>query len=333
MSQPNAAPIESPNLKNVPLSSISPSTKNPRLTLEKKKFAELKASIMSNGLLQPIAVRVVDDNFEIVGGHRRYFAVKELAHEHPDDARFASVPVLVIDAADQGVAALRLAENVNRADLAPREVAEGIIDALESGMTEEELAARLGWGIRNVYRYTQFHEAPAWLREFAVRVPNPVKKVDDAGNPVINPKTGAAIMVDDDLPALLFTHVHELVTLYNVLHQHDVQQLDEIGESYKPQAEKTVRKLARAASKEEWSAVRLRKEIARVKDPPSGTTSSRSQKNGAQKSSAPFTVTKERVAIDLTRTLNDAQRADLANLLTTALSAFGIMAVKIDDAR
>jgi ParB/RepB/Spo0J family partition protein len=325
------APPEMSNLKNVPLASLSTSTKNPRLTLEKKAFDELKASIKNNGLLQPIAVRVVDDNFEIVGGHRRYLATKELAHEHPDDPRFATIPALVIDAQDERVAAMRLAENVNRANLTTKEIAEGVMDALESGLTEAELAERLGWGLRKVYQYTQFHAAPPWLQEFAKAVVHEVKKLDEAGHVVIDAKTGAAATTKEKLPALSFTHVFELLTLYNVLHQHDVQQLDELGESHRPQAERTIRRLALSAAKEEWSAARLRKEISRVKDPPAGTPASRSKNGGAQRSSAPFTITKERIAIDLTRALSEEERATLASSLTTALSTFGIMAVKIDD--
>jgi ParB/RepB/Spo0J family partition protein len=321
-------------LINIRLEAVRESPKNPRLAIKKAAFDELKASIFANGLLQPIGVRVVDGTYEIVGGHRRFLAVSELAHEHPADSRFETVPALVIEASDERVAALRLAENVNREDLSPHEVAEGVIDALETGITEEELAERLGWGKRNVYRYTEFHAAPPWLKEFTKSVPDPVKKLDEQGNVMIDAATGTPKMDVKKLPALSFTHVTDLITLYNTLHDHDDEQFVALGSAYKPKAELVINNLARAASKEEWSTLRLRKEIACVKAPPAETPASQqAKKRGAQKSSAPFSITKERVAIDLGRAYSDEERAALASALTTALSALGIMAVKIDDAR
>jgi ParB/RepB/Spo0J family partition protein len=255
-------------LINVRLDAIRESPKNPRLTIKKNAFDELKASIFANGLLQPIAVRLVDDAHEIVGGHRRFLAVKELAQEHPGDGRFETVPALVIDASDERVAALRLAENVNREDLSPHEVAEGVMDALETGITEEELAESLGWGKRNVYRYTEFHGAPPWLDEFTRSVPDPVKKLDDQGKVVIDAATGKPKTDVKKLPALSITHVTDLITLYNTLHEHDEQKFVELGSAYKAKAELVIHTLARTAAKEEWSTLRLRKEIASVKAPP-----------------------------------------------------------------
>ena len=166
------------SLRQIPMNDLAPATANPRMKLDAGAFLELKKSILKNGLLQPIAVRAAGDGYEIVGGHRRYHAVKELAHEHPNDARFATIAALVVDAGDQRVAAMRLAENINRADLSPLEIAEGVADALENGMTEDELAESLGWAKRNVYRYKQFHDAPGWLKAFATEVPHASKKLD-----------------------------------------------------------------------------------------------------------------------------------------------------------
>ncbi len=178
---------------NIPLNRVAPSIANPRMTLDKEALQELMKSIATNGLLQPIAVRVAGDKYEIVGGHRRFHAVQELARKHPEDARFATIAALVVNLADKQIAGARLAENISRADLSPLEIAEGIADALDKGMTQVELAQSLGWEERNVYRYRQFHQAPAWLKAFGSVVPSPVKKLDEAGVPVLDPVTEAQV--------------------------------------------------------------------------------------------------------------------------------------------
>ena len=293
------------------------------MTLDREAFKELKRSIFQNGLLQPIAVRVASDNYEIVGGHRRFLAVNELAHEHPDDPRFATIAALVVDLADTRVAAARLAENINRANLNPLEIAEGIADALENGMTEEELAESLGWATRNVYRYRQFHAAPGWLKAFATEVPLARKRLDEHGAPVLNAVTDTPVHDVEKLPGLAFTHLFQLLTFYNRLREADELELHERGgERFKPQAERTIKKLARAAAKEEWSIAKLRAEIKRIAEPTPRTPTSHA--------SPAFVITKERVAIDLNR-LGGAERGEMAEKLSAALLAAGFAQVVISD--
>jgi ParB/RepB/Spo0J family partition protein len=311
-------------MRELSLDAVAPSASNPRMTLDKDAFKELKRSIHMNGLLQPIAVRVAGDNFEIVGGHRRYLALRELAHENPNDPRFATIAALIVDVADVRIAAARLAENINRADLNAIEIAEGIADALESGMTDKELAESLGWqDRRNVYRYRQFHSAPAWLKEFATEVPVAAKKVDEHGAPVIDDVTDAQVHDIKKAPGLPLTHLLELLRLYNILRDADELELRENGgEDFKPRAERTVKKLARAAAQDGWSIVRLRAEIKRTKDPAPRTPASRN--NGC-------VITDARASLDLKRPLARNERDDLAPRLTKALAALGYTMVVIGD--
>jgi ParB/RepB/Spo0J family partition protein len=314
-------------LVHLPIDSVAPSVANPRLTLDPESMAALKKSIEKNGLLQPIAVRVVGDAYEILGGHRRYYAMREIAREYPNDARFATIPALVVDVLDNRVAAARLAENINRADLNPLEVAEGVADALENGMTEEELAESLGWGRRNVYRYKQFHAAPAWLKAFATEVQNPVKRMKD-GVVVRDELTGAIKYDVEKLPRLPVTHLDELLILYNALHDVDTKELAEKGgDGFRPRAEPTVKKLARTAAKELWSAAKMRAECARIKRP-------KLAKDGGKEDAAtkpPFTITKERASLDLTRALSPSERKELVAKLTPALKALGFKKVSVRD--
>ncbi|WP_439611474.1 ParB/RepB/Spo0J family partition protein [Reyranella sp.] len=101
----------------VPLSIIDPSPDNPRKTFDKDALAELAASIAEQGLLQPLVVRPNGGRFTIVAGERRFRA---LTLNGADDAL-----CMVREGADDGnTRALRIIENLQRADIKPMEEAE-----------------------------------------------------------------------------------------------------------------------------------------------------------------------------------------------------------------
>ena len=255
-------------LLHLRLTEAVPSNTNPRLNLETEPFDELKNSILQNGLLQPIVVRPIGDTYEIISGHRRYAAVCALHAERPDDKRFTRIAAVVRDVEDSLVPVLQLAENINRSDLSPTEIADGIGNALRGGATQERLAEQLGWTRRQIGRYVQLNDAPLWLKQMTKEVRVTKKKLDAAGKPVIDPKTNKAVLATEKHHGIAFTYVVQLVMLYNVLHEHDCLQLEELGgENFKPQAERVVRRLATAAVVEGWTNAKLVTEIKRAKDP------------------------------------------------------------------
>src|SRR5688500_9662156 len=69
--QAGAAPMQS-----VPISLLDASPRNPRR--DSADVAELADSMRAHGLLQPIVVRPLNDRFEIVAGHRRVEAARQL---------------------------------------------------------------------------------------------------------------------------------------------------------------------------------------------------------------------------------------------------------------
>ena len=58
----------------LPLSQIRTNENQPRKSFDQNKLNELADSIRQNGVLQPILVRKVGDQYEIVAGERRYQA-------------------------------------------------------------------------------------------------------------------------------------------------------------------------------------------------------------------------------------------------------------------
>jgi ParB family chromosome partitioning protein len=93
----------------IELKKIHPSKLNPRLEVNIERLNELAASIREVGLLQPIIVRPLKDEFEVVLGERRYRASQQAGLE--------KVPAIVREYGDDEVVQLNLIENVQREDL------------------------------------------------------------------------------------------------------------------------------------------------------------------------------------------------------------------------
>jgi ParB family chromosome partitioning protein len=71
----------SETIMEIDLKKIRPSKLNPRLELNLERLAELAVSIREVGLLEPIIVRPVAEEFEVVVGERRYRASQQAGLE------------------------------------------------------------------------------------------------------------------------------------------------------------------------------------------------------------------------------------------------------------
>ena len=129
---------ESSSLMTLRVSDIEPNKDQPRKAFEPNALAELADSIREHGILQPVVVRALPGGvYQIIAGERRWRASRM--------ARLSEIPAIVIEADDAKVRELALIENLQRQDLTPLEEAEGYRSLMEhSGMTQEEVAARLG---------------------------------------------------------------------------------------------------------------------------------------------------------------------------------------------
>jgi ParB family chromosome partitioning protein len=97
------------SVAEIELKKIHPSKLNPRLEVNIERLNELADSIREVGLLEPIIVRPVNDDFEVVVGERRYRASQQ--------AGLAQVPAIIRQYSDDEVVQLNLIENVQREDL------------------------------------------------------------------------------------------------------------------------------------------------------------------------------------------------------------------------
>jgi ParB family chromosome partitioning protein len=96
-------------VREIEIKKIHPSKLNPRTEVNIERLNELAASIREVGLLQPIIVRPMDDEYEVVLGERRYRASQQAGIER--------MPAIVRDYTDDEVVQLNLIENIQRQEL------------------------------------------------------------------------------------------------------------------------------------------------------------------------------------------------------------------------
>jgi len=147
---------------DVPVDRIERNPYQPRKAFDEDELTDLSNSIRRHGILQPLVVRQVGDQFQLIAGERRLRAAQA--------AGLAAVPVRVVDFNDQQVLEAALVENIQRTDLNPIEKAQGFKDYLDRfKMTHEQLAARLGLARPTITNLVGLLELPPELQE-AVRV-------------------------------------------------------------------------------------------------------------------------------------------------------------------
>ncbi|NLA35911.1 MAG: ParB/RepB/Spo0J family partition protein, partial [Actinobacteria bacterium] len=118
---------------------------------------ELAASVRSIGVLEPLLVTPSPEGFVVVAGHRRLAAARK--------AELATVPCVIreMDAVERVIA--MVVENEQRTDLSPVEAAEGYFRLIDLGMTQRELAKRVGRTAKHVASRLALLELPRSTRE------------------------------------------------------------------------------------------------------------------------------------------------------------------------
>jgi ParB family chromosome partitioning protein len=132
-----AEPSSGPMFEQLSLDRIDPNPRQPRGSFDEEPLQELTTSIEAVGVLQPIVVRPSGERYQIVMGERRVRAARAAGLER--------IPAIVRTTEDDQMLRDALLENVHREDLNPLEEAAAYEQLLlDFGITQEELAARLG---------------------------------------------------------------------------------------------------------------------------------------------------------------------------------------------
>jgi ParB family chromosome partitioning protein len=163
VARPAAAAVDSgERIREIALARIVPSPLQPRKEFAEEALTELVDSIRQHGIIQPLIVREIGGQFEIIAGERRWRAAQELG--------LAEVPVILRTANDLEVLELSLIENLQRADLNPIEEAQGYARlASEFGLRQEDIASTVGRSraaVANAMRLLDLHpQIQVWLTQ------------------------------------------------------------------------------------------------------------------------------------------------------------------------
>jgi ParB family chromosome partitioning protein len=145
------------DLRKISIDKLLPGKYQPRKDMSDTALEELSLSIQSQGIIQPIVVRPLDEDkgeYEIIAGERRWRAGKL--------AQLTEVPCIIKDVPDESAVAIALIENIQREDLNAMEEAIALERLLtEFDLTHQEVAIAIGKSrttVTNLLRLNNLHD-------------------------------------------------------------------------------------------------------------------------------------------------------------------------------
>ena len=152
-------PEETARVTDIDVASIDANPYQPRKDFEPEALQQLKESIQKDGLLQPIVVRPNGERYEIIVGERRLRASKM--------AGLTRIPAMILpEMEDQQLLEMALIENLQREDLNPIEVAEGLHELIvQFQLTQEQAAEKIGKQRATVANLLRLLKLPEDIRD------------------------------------------------------------------------------------------------------------------------------------------------------------------------
>src|SRR5580692_4714054 len=125
-----------------------------RSQINQDQLAELAASIVANGVVQPVLVRpLAGGRFQLIAGERRWRA-SQIAGK-------TTVPAILRQVSDEQAMEITIVENLQRADLNPMEQARAFERlSREFHMTQEQMAQRTGKDRATVANFLRLLKLP-----------------------------------------------------------------------------------------------------------------------------------------------------------------------------
>lgn len=156
---PDEEALHGRSLSDIEVKKIRANPLQPRVQFDPKGLDDLKHSITENGVIQPITVRKVNGEYELIAGERRLRAVLDLGYE--------KIPAFVMEVdSEDRMLELALVENVQREDLNAIELAKAF-DRLQTqyGLTQELVAKKVGKDRATVANFIRLLKLPDSIQE------------------------------------------------------------------------------------------------------------------------------------------------------------------------
>ena len=142
-------------VNDIAIDKIKPNPYQPRTTFQKDTLEELSQSIKKIGVIQPITVRLLEDNetYELISGERRWRASQM--------AGLKTIPAYVREADTQGMLEMAIVENIQREDLDAIEIALSFQQLItECNLTQEQLSERVSKNRATISNYLRLLKLP-----------------------------------------------------------------------------------------------------------------------------------------------------------------------------
>jgi ParB family chromosome partitioning protein len=144
--------------REIPVGEIDRNPFQTRSQVNEDQLAELAASIVANGVVQPILVRpLASGRFQLIAGERRWRA-SQLAGK-------TTIPAILRQVSDEQAMEITIVENLQRADLNPMEQARAFERlSREFHMTQEQMATRTGKDRATVANFLRLLRLPSTVQ-------------------------------------------------------------------------------------------------------------------------------------------------------------------------
>lgn len=124
-------------LRQLPIERIHRSPYQPRQSMRPEALQALAESIRRQGMMQPVVVRRVGEDYQLIAGERRWRAAQM--------AGLQEIPAIEREASDSEAAAMALIENLQREDLDSLEEAQAFSTLIERfGLTHQQVGDATG---------------------------------------------------------------------------------------------------------------------------------------------------------------------------------------------
>ncbi|MBI5492314.1 MAG: ParB/RepB/Spo0J family partition protein [Deltaproteobacteria bacterium] len=144
-----------------PVMDVSPNKTQPRKRFDEAALKELSDSIKEKGVIEPLIVRRTSNGLELIAGERRWRASRM--------AGLTEVPVVITDATDEEALEFAIIENIQREDLNAIEEAEAYKSLMGFGLSQDEVAKRVGKERATVANYLRLLKLPPEIRDELIK--------------------------------------------------------------------------------------------------------------------------------------------------------------------
>jgi ParB family transcriptional regulator, chromosome partitioning protein len=142
----------------LPTAELQPNPFQPRGMMDNEDILELKQSIATYGILEPLVVAQTPAGYQIIAGERRWRAARELG--------LAEVPVVIKKNTPRGMLEMAIVENVQRVDLSAIERAQAFQQLVRDfNFTLNDISDKVGKSLSYVSNTVKLLELPDAIKD------------------------------------------------------------------------------------------------------------------------------------------------------------------------